>query len=380
MNGSTGGYGPPPAPREPRRRAASFGIALILIGVIALIAQFIPGVAWWNLWPLIVVAFGLVRIFAPPRARDWRWEPVVDGIGTVLIGLILLGNTTGYLSWTVWWTLLLLWPVFIVALGVAILGKGLGQTWVRVLAAVLIWAALAYAVVADWSGARTPGAWPFVGRSDTRSSEPFQYSDTNVDVKEATLNLEGGLGEIAIEDGSGLVSASGRTPFGSPQFSVSRDGDSATVDVVMNEPSRPYVVGPLTSSTRATITLSDSILWNAVIQTGASNVDADLSNVQIRDLVLKTGASSVTLRLGEVPQDVNSSTLLVQSGVSSVKILVPADAEVKIEAQNGLSSTNVNGDFTRNGDTWTTPGYDSAEKVWNIRTETGVGSISISTY
>ena len=30
--------------------------------------------------------------------------------------------------------------------------------------------------------------------------------------------------------------------------------------------------------------------------------------------------------------------------------------------------------------TWQTPGYYSASKSWNIRTEAGVGSVSIDTY
>lgn len=379
MNGSTGGYGPPPAPKEPRRRSASFGIILIVIGVVALLAQLIPGVEWWSMWPLIIVALGVARMFAPSRSRDWRSEPVVDGIGTVLFGLVLLGNTTGFLSWTVWWTLLLLWPVFIVALGVSILGKGLGMTWVRVLAAVLIWAALAYAVIADRGIVGAPNTWPFINWSTT-SGEPFDYSDANVDVKTATLNLDGGLGEISLKGGSGLVSATGRSPFGQPQIVVDRSGDSATVNVSLNEPSQPFVFGPNSPGSRVDLTLSDTVLWDATIETGASSMDADFSDIRIRTLLVKTGVSSVTIRLGEVPEGVATSTLRVQSGVSSVKILVPAGAAARVEASDGLSSTEVDGEFTRNGNMWTTPEYGSDSGAWHIRTETGVGSVSISTY
>jgi hypothetical protein len=126
--------------------------------------------------------------------------------------------------------------------------------------------------------------------------------------------------------------------------------------------------------------LSDTALWDIALETGASSVDANLEDLRVRNLEVKAGASAVVLRLGEVPSGQRSSTVLVKAGVSSVRILLPRGAEARVSAQNGLVANDVRGRFQRRDDTWQTPGYSSASKTWDIRTEAGVGSVSIDTY
>jgi hypothetical protein len=95
---------------------------------------------------------------------------------------------------------------------------------------------------------------------------------------------------------------------------------------------------------------------------------------------VKTGASALTLKLGDVPSGQSVSTVVVKAGVSSVRILLPREAEARVAAQSGLVATDVGGRFERRGSAWQTPGYSSASKTWDIRTEAGVGSVSIDTY
>jgi hypothetical protein len=113
-------------------------------------------VSLWTLWPLIVVAAGLVQIVVPGRVTGWGIERVSDGVGTVLLGLVLLGNTTGYIGWEMWLTALSLWPVLLVSAGIGLLGKASGQAWVRALAPAIIWAALIYSASTAWTGAPVP--------------------------------------------------------------------------------------------------------------------------------------------------------------------------------------------------------------------------------
>ncbi|NTW28480.1 MAG: hypothetical protein HGA39_03850 [Coriobacteriia bacterium] len=366
-----------PTPSNPKRNGISAGVILILIGVMFLVGQLVPGLAWWTLWPVVFIAIGLVRIFSPARFGTWRYEPIFDGIGSVLFGLVLLGNTTGYISWGIWWTLLLLWPVLIVSVGIRLLAKGLDQGWLRVIAHVVIWIALGYAVSTAWAGTSGLNTWPALVRS---GGEAFSFSDTGTSVKTATLNLQGGLGEINITGGSGLISATGTSPFGTPTFGVTRSGENAVVAAAIGQSGSSITIVPGSPGAKADIKLSQDVLWDATFETGASSLDADLSQVKMRNLVVKTGVSSVTLRLGDVPDGQKESTLVLKAGVSSVKILLPAGVQAKIVAQNGLSSTSVNGAFVKSGNTWKTSGYDSASKVWTINTESGVGSISVETY
>jgi len=152
---------PPVPPYNPdshhhrRRGGAGLGVVLVVLGTVLLAAQFFPGYSWGQLWPLIIVAVGFGQMVTPGWGDERGLMRVLDGFGTLLIGLVFLGCTLGYIAWSVWWVLLTLWPVLLIAGGIAIIGKGIGQQWVRALAPLVIWAALAVAVASSLT-ARAP--------------------------------------------------------------------------------------------------------------------------------------------------------------------------------------------------------------------------------
>lgn len=160
----------PPVPDAPVRSSAcpvqgaryaggvGLGLTLILIGGAFLAAQMVPGLDLWTLWPLIIVAVGVVQMVTPDRWRGWGVERITEGIGTILAGLVLLGCTTGYIGWEMWWTLLMLWPVLLIAAGIGLLGRASHQSWLTALAPVVIWVAMGYAAASAWTGAA--GALP----------------------------------------------------------------------------------------------------------------------------------------------------------------------------------------------------------------------------
>jgi hypothetical protein len=151
---------PPPVPpvgeqfqRHARRGATFWGVMLIVLGAAFLIAQFVPFLSWWMLWPLVVIVAGVAQAVTPNRDGMWTVSRVLGGLGTVLIGAVLLGNTTGYVSWTVWLTFISLWPVLLIALGISIIGSGVGLTWMRIAARLLVWSTLVLAVYVSLTGA-----------------------------------------------------------------------------------------------------------------------------------------------------------------------------------------------------------------------------------
>lgn len=148
------GTGPTPgAPQQAwRSGGATAGLFLIALGVAALAVQLVPGVAWWQLWPLLIVAGGFIQIVTPAPWRGWGLERVADGFGTVLFGLVLLGNTTGYIEWSMWLTFLSLWPALLIAAGVGIIGSSTGQAWIKVLGSMVVWAVLLYSAAIAVTG------------------------------------------------------------------------------------------------------------------------------------------------------------------------------------------------------------------------------------
>ncbi|NTU71440.1 MAG: hypothetical protein HGB10_06440 [Coriobacteriia bacterium] len=372
---------PPPAPLPPARNNGGIwaGVILIAIGAIFLAGQVLPGLAWWNLWPLIVVLVGVIQMFTPNHKGEWGSDRVLDGLGTVIIGGVFLGNTLGVISWTVWWTFITLWPVLIVALGVSLLGRGLRQSWIRALSPLLVWAALGYSVVVSFTGASGLTSIPAIVQPSA-TGENFSYSEQLGDTSTAAIRVRGGAGEISMRGGDSLVSASGVTPYGTPELSVARDGQAADIDLTLAG-SDGGVMMPGLGSARADVELARTVIWDTTIETGASALDADFSDVPLRRLTLSTGGSSSTVKLGRVPSTAIATDIAIKAGVASITILVPSDAEVRIDTQNGLSATDVDRSFKGlGGGVWQTPGYESASKTINISLESGISSISVRTY
>lgn len=153
-----GGYYRPAAPDAPRQSdgAAAFGITLIVLGAVFLAARFVPGLVWWQLWPLLIVVGGLVQAVVPGRWWGWSFDRFLDGLGTALFGMVLLGNTTGYVSWTAWLSFAFMWPWLLIAAGVGIIGHATRQGWIRLIGTLIVWSVLVSAVAASWTGVPLP--------------------------------------------------------------------------------------------------------------------------------------------------------------------------------------------------------------------------------
>lgn len=369
----------PPSSNAKRNSGIGAGVFLIAVGLVFLAGQVIPGLAWWNMWPLIIVLVGVIQMFTPSHGDGWGPERILDGLGTVIIGMVLLGCTLGIVSWTVWWIFITLWPVLIIALGISLLGRGLQQSWMRVISPLLVWGALAYAVAVSFTGASGFEPIPQMVRASS-AGQPFAYMEPVNGASSATLRLQGGAGEIDVRGGGALVTASGTSPFGTPEFAVERSGDTANVEFSMGDANGTVMV-PGINAARTDVALSQTTVWDVMFETGATNLDADLSSVPVRRLTLKTGASSATLKLGQVPSTVLATDVSIKAGVSSIEVLVPRDAEVRVDTHNGLSATDVDRRFSGMGaGVWQTPGYGTASKTINISVESGVSSISVRTY
>ena len=137
---------PPTVQQHGRRSATFWGILLIIMGAAFLAAQFAPAVSWWMLWPLVIVVAGAAQMVTPEHDGSWTVARVFEGLGTMAFGAVLLGNTTGYVAWSVWIAFISFWPVLLIALGVTIIGRGAGLAWLRICARLLVLATLGLAV------------------------------------------------------------------------------------------------------------------------------------------------------------------------------------------------------------------------------------------
>lgn len=369
---------PPQAPfrEEPPKRRWSrpgviFGLVLVALGVVILAEQFVPALDLLALWPLVIVAAGVMSLFRRPKDGHVL-NSVFEALVVITVGVMLLGNTQGFLSWRVWLDVISLWPLLIIAVGVEILGKSLGSGWIRALSSVIVLGGLAFAAFL------MPGSniRPFSLELPFASVEEFEFSESaRGRVETGEVKLDVAFGELTIEAGSSLARWSGETALRNPSLDVEQDGDEVKVEVSGGS-------GSSWSGRTAELDLelSRRVAWDIDVDAGAVRVDADLRDLQVSSLRLDTGVSDVTIELGALAKRAN---VIVETGVSSVRIYVPRGVGVEVVHEGGLSDVDIASGIERVSGggprgTWRTDGFSEADKTIEITLKTGVSDVQIA--
>ncbi|MGB4592601.1 MAG: DUF5668 domain-containing protein [Coriobacteriia bacterium] len=306
-----------------------------------------------------------------------------EGLTLVAVGVILLANMLGYLPWGVWWNIASLWPLLLIAAGIDVIGKGTQNTWLRVLSSLLIIGGLAYGIFAM----PVNGGWasvPLTVGVSQREVKAFEYVEPHdAAVDNGTAFIKGGVGELTVKAGRVLASSEGKSPF-DPEFDVGISGDAA--NVVMSMGSGPWVAPASPSGARLDAILDRRVAWDLTLDSGVSEIDADLSGLTLTELDVKTGVSQGTIQFGEVDGALVDGGLpvTIDTGVSSVTIRFKEDQDVRVTVSSGLSSVKTGGDLSlvrRDGEdkVYETDGFsDSA--FWDVRIDAGISDVTIEFY
>lgn len=303
---------------------------------------------------------------------------IFEGLTLVLVGIILLLNTTGSLPWSVWLHVLSLWPLLLVAAGIDIVAKGIDAEWLRVVSSLLVIGGLLLGAFVLPVGDATPG---FRWFGTTRGTDFDVVKTTGQRVDSGSAVIQGGVGSYTIGAGDELVRVTGRSPYGEPAVDASVDGRRATVDVTGPDAARVWIPG-VRSSSRVDVRLSRAVAWDIEIDTGVVDLDADLSGLTVTSVEARSGVSQVTLALGEIPRGAEEVPVRVRGGVANFTVRVPRDVPVRVDAEAGLTNVSVDSAIPRlsgGGRTWMTPGYPGGGG-YRIRFEAGVSNVEVVTY
>ncbi len=315
---------------------------------------------------------------------------VLPGLTVITIGLILLANTTGALPWSVWWSILMLWPLLLVAAGIDILGRSVGSTALRVLASLVVIGGLAYGALTGVNGVRVPVL--FGARTGQAFSHAAAHDPT---VTFGVARIDAGLSRLTLKAGDDLASANGRTPFGKPAFEVkggtprssvvpTNPGDNGGVaaDVSISSGNGNGVVAvPGPTDSFMDVTLDRSVLWETLtLNAGLSDTTLDMSGLKVGSLTADMGLSNSTITFGPETRDAT-----IKGGLSSMTLRVPASMAVEVDASNGLGSIRFDNGWTRvSGGTfdgvWRTDGFDAASAKLTIHLEAGLSSVDVQRY
>jgi len=117
----------------------------------------------------------------------------LKGLIVILIGLILLANNFGILSWGIWYYLVRLWPLILITIGIDLIFQGTSLSFLRILSPLLIIAAICLTV---YFYQNQEGKFHQFFRRKFESTELNQPLLSNI--KEATVNINFGAGKLRV--------------------------------------------------------------------------------------------------------------------------------------------------------------------------------------
>jgi hypothetical protein len=300
--------------------------------------------------------------------------------GAILIsaGVVLLMNTTGGLSWSVWPRILSLWPVALIAIGIELLLKKTRLAFVTLFSPLLFFAAILGPA--------------FLWESDLgeiyRASRSYHWSaepDSTVTKASAAVRLY--AGNLEISSGTDeLISAdldySEKRPL---VISKTSDLDSsATMKITDRErrwPKWDWNRGRFWEAwekKRWEIKLTDLVPLHLNVYLKASEADMDLSQLMIEDFDLEVRTSQADIRIGNLVDDV---TAKISSRASEISIYCPEDMGLRIVNRSSLSSTSLSWlNLKEAEEGQQTPNFDQADRKLTLYLEGSITKLKIKKY
>jgi len=191
----------------------------------------------------------------------------------------------------------------------------------------------------------------------------------------AQVRLNHGAGRMEVSSGAGAGSLLEGEFGGGVNKKVWQEAGQLRVSLSMPD---QFFFGTWSWGSRGLewkLRLNPEVKQELEINTGASELIANLEDLNISRLVLKTGASSTDMVL---PKNAGLTSVRIESGAASVSLRVPAGVAAKVRAHGGLASISVDRSrFPRQGAEYCSPDFETALNKVEISIDTGVGSVDV---
>jgi hypothetical protein len=288
-------------------------------------------------------------------------------VGPILLiglGLILLAQNLGWVGAGIWLSLLRMWPLILIAIGVDLLiprRSALG-TLVSLVLVVAVF------VGGFWlSGARLTAVRP--GATETVSVPVGSATRARLHFSPpvAALDLEALKASDALLEGT--VPKAG---YGQVHANSSISGTTAIVDVTASGVFVVPAIGPQDETWR--FGLSPQVPIELEISSGMGLVEADLTGLTIEGLEVEFGIGRSVITL---PASGNFSGRL-SGGIGQTVVIIPKGAAVHVSMTTGLGGVETpdgSHPFDLGDNEYTSPGFGTAANRIELEIEQAIGSI-----
>ena len=328
---------------------------------------------------------------------------IIKGLTLVLIGIIFLANTFGILEWSVWSNIFKLWPLLLVSLGLSLILRGKGLSFLGpliILLAIILGAGAIYMginfegkivsevktlsreIVIEIQKAPEVELVPEVETPSETETAPEVESAQEVEVtpeieeyppiEKATIELKFNSGKLILKEFTPLlyefISQYQYKEF-EPFEKFSRTEKEANIIIYHSPVTEKRISSNIKNNWE--LKLNNQIIYNLSIATGAINMDSDLSGFKVEKLYIESGVSNINL---VVPK--YNSKIIINTGVSNIDIAIPKEVGAMLNIDSGIAIKNLD-DFIKRNDTYISNNYDNSEFKTEIEIDCGVSRINI---
>lgn len=284
---------------------------------------------------------------------------LIWGLAITLLGIILLGNTLGLARFGMWEGFSILWPLGLVAAGIAIILR------MKVAASVIFTLTIVFALMHLLTSIGiVHGESRFV-----KLEAPFEG-----DVKTGTVNLKYGAGKLSIDEGrsDSFLSADVQTSDkNNPSLDVTRTSDEVEINL---ERSNPQGIRLNSGEESWDLHLTNRIPLNLNIDYGAADALFDLRDLRIAKLDINGGVTDAKVIFGEYP-----TLAEFDIGVTAMNLSFPNTAGVIIKVDGGILDVNFER-FYQNNDMYFSKDYDKKKYIIELDIDAGVTDLNAQFY
>jgi hypothetical protein len=290
----------------------------------------------------------------------WHQGVPVFAIVLVVVGVLLLLQTTGAVSWDVWGSLWRFWPAVIIAIGLNIFLGRRAPLLASALVSLLLIGVVTWAVVLASNESRT---------AVTSFAEPLDGL-TSVEVR-----VDFGAGDMVLRSlpagSSNLVEGKFKTPGIAAQASLARKGERGELEIRTER--RTWWAGAPKADWQ--VELSRAPKLDLQLNAGAADVEFDLRELQVSQLDVDVGAADIDITMPASAGDVRA---VVEGGAADIQITIPQGVHARITSTSGLSSVKVDSSrFPKTDGAYQSPGYDTATNRIALELKVGAASVNV---
>jgi len=121
--------------------------------------------------------------------------------------------------------------------------------------------------------------------------------------------------------------------------------------------------------------LSDKVPMDLDVEMGVGKMDLDTRGMNLRHLKVDAGVGEGRIDLSGATADLTAD---VEAGIGKLKLLLPSDVGVRVEAEGGIGHIQAKG-LTSDGEAWTNDAWGKSKVSIRVNVEGGIGKVEIET-